>query len=323
MERLDALRDFAARAGGVRGRTKLDASAAAVFAAFSEAGVDALLLKGPALARLLYVEGESRGYSDVDVLVAPADLAAARAALTGASYADVSDKLGIDDVAGIVHDEVWVGPDPAGNETVDLHRRLPGAEAPPDRVWSALQSRRASIQLRGREIPVLSHEGLALHVATHAAQHGAGHTKGIVDLKLALERWPEQVWREAAELAAEIDASAAFVTGLRLLPAGRRLAGRLALEPSPSAEWALANRADRPRGTFHLQALAEADGLRARCRIVRRALLPRRAWIVHTYPWARHGGLRLIAAYGVHVARVPRWAARTWRFRSREQRLDR
>jgi hypothetical protein len=310
VERRDALTDFAARILGVRGRAKLDATAAEVFAAFAAADVDALLLKGPALARMLYAEGESRGYSDVDVLVAPGDLDRARAALAQAGFADLSEALGIDDVGGVVHDETWVGPDPEGHQSVDLHLRLPGAAAPAQRVWDALSARRTAIELAGRAIPVLRREGLALHVALHAAQHGAAHAKGIVDLQLALERWPEEVWRAAAALATEIDAARAFASGLRQVGDGARLAERLELAPASAPD-----ARERPRGTFHLQALSGARGPRARARILRRALLPRRAWIVYTYPWARGGGPLLAAAYAVHLARAPLWAARAWRYR--------
>ncbi len=310
MERPDALSAFAARVRGARGREKLDATAAAVFAAFADAGVEALLLKGPALAQMLYDEGESRGYSDVDVLVAPAGLQRARAALARAGYTEVSSRLGIDDVAAVVHDETWVGADPDGYETVDLHLRLPGATAPAERVWSALAAHATAIDVGGREVPVLRREGLALHVALHAAQHGAAHAKGLVDLQLALERWPEPVWRDAAALAGEVGAEAAFAAGLALLEPGAHLAGRLGL-PSVAAPW----RRGAPRGSGHLDALGAAGGLRARAGIVRRALLPRPAWIRYTYPWAHGGRVRLLAAYAVHLARAPAWALRAWRFR--------
>ena len=70
---LDALHEFAARfAAPSSGATRtLDAVAAQVLAAFRQAGVDALLLKGRALAILLYRAGEQRDYSDIDLLVAP------------------------------------------------------------------------------------------------------------------------------------------------------------------------------------------------------------------------------------------------------------
>ena len=320
MDRRDALTRFAARLQGVRGREQLDATAAAVFGAFAAGGVDAVLLKGPALARMLYEPGETRAYSDVDVLVDPAHLGRARTALAGAGYLDVSDELGVVDVAGVVHDETWVGPDPDGHQTVDLHLRLPGAKAAPERVWAAIAAGRTVIELAGREVPVLGEAGLALHVATHAAQHGAGHEKGIVDLRLGLERWPEEVWLQASALAAEIGAEAAFVTGLRLVDAGERLAQRLGLKPDPRAAWATTHRGARPRGTAHLEAFAAAPGPLARAAVVRRALLPRRAWIRITYPWARGGAARLAAGYCVHLLRAPLWALRAWRHRRRGQR---
>ena len=304
MERPNALSDFAARIQGVRGRAKLDATAADVFAAFAATGIDALLLKGPALAQMLYAEGEARGYSDVDLLVAPADLGRAREVLARAGYANVSGRLGIEDVAGVVHDETWVGPDPDGHQTIDLHLRLPGASAAPDRVWAALAAHRTTIEIGGRDVPVLRREGLALHVALHAAQHGDAHAKALVDLRLARDRWPDEVWRDAAALAAEIGADRAYAAGLRIAEQGGAPAAR------------------RPRGTFHLQALAEAGGLGARAGVLRRALLPRPAWILYTYPWARGGRARLVAGYAAHLARAPAWAVRARHHRRAQRRAD-
>ena len=77
------LENFAARVGASDSplTRELDRAAARVFNAFGRENVDALLLKGVALARLLYDVPEERRYSDVDVLVSPRDLPAARAAL--------------------------------------------------------------------------------------------------------------------------------------------------------------------------------------------------------------------------------------------------
>jgi len=317
-----ALTSFAARMSGVRGRATLDATACEVLAAFRVAGVDALLLKGPALARLLYAEGETRGYSDVDLLVSPADLPSARAALAEAGYHDVSGALGIDDVAGILHAETWVGSDPQGHQTVDLHLRLPGARAPVQAAWDALVAHRTSIDLAGQTVPVLDRVGLAVHLATHAAQHGTGHAKALVDLQLGLERWPAEVWRDAAQLADEIDATAAFATGLRVVAAGAELSAELGLPSTAGLEWELANREARPRGTFHVEAWRNARGLRERADLLRRALLPSREWIAYTHPWAQRRGPYLLAAYVLHIGRCPLWATRAWRFRRQMRSAD-
>jgi hypothetical protein len=320
--RLDALQEFAARfAAGSGGFTRtLDAVAAQVLVAFRQAGVDALLLKGRALATLLYRAGEQRDYSDVDLLVAPRALDAAEATLSGLGYENASSAQGIDDIGGVVHSDTWIRGTPGSwdQPMIDLHRWLPGARATPGKAWEALAAQRTWIEIEGRQAGVLNRAGQAMHLATHAAQHGPGFPKHVNELALALERWPADVWDSAAWLAQEIDATEAFAAGLRLVPEGAVVAARLALPPTGELDWTI--RHARPRGTFHLQALADARGARERLQVLRRSLVPSRAWIVHQHPWARAGGLRVIAAYGAHLARAPEWAARAWLYRGRARR---
>ena len=319
---LDALQEFAARfAARPSGVTRtLDAVAAQVLAAFRQAGVEALLLKGRALATLLYRAGEQRDYSDVDLLVAPHALDAAEATLRGLGYGNASSAQGIDDIGGVVHADTWIRAAPGSwdQPMIDLHRWLPGARATPGKAWEALAARRTWIEIEGRQAAVLDRAGQAMHLATHAAQHGPGFPKHVDELALALERWPADVWDSAARLAQEIDATEAFAAGLRLVPEGAVVAARLALPSTGELDWTI--RHGRPRGTFHLQALADARGARERLQVLRRSLLPSRVWIMHQHPWARAGGLRVIAAYGAHLARAPGWAARAWLYRGRARR---
>ena len=49
----------------------LDLAAARASAALRDAGIRAILLKGPVIARWLYDDGSERNYGDVDLLVAP------------------------------------------------------------------------------------------------------------------------------------------------------------------------------------------------------------------------------------------------------------
>ena len=325
--RLDALQEFAARfaaGSGVFTRT-LDAVAAQVLVAFRQAGVDALLLKGRALATLLYRAGEQRDYSDVDLLVPPHALEAAEATLRGLGYENASSAQGIDDIGGVVHSDTWIRGTPGSwdQPMIDLHRWLPGARATPGKAWEALAARRTWIEIEGLQAAVLDRGGQAMHLATHAAQHGPAFPKHVDELALGLERWPADVWDAAALLAHQIDATEAFAAGLRLVPEGTEVAERLALRSTAELDWTIRHRHARPRGTFHLQALADARGARERVRILRRSLLPSQAWIMHEHPWARAGGLRVIAAYGAHLARAPGWAASAWLFRRRARRAGR
>jgi hypothetical protein len=301
---------------------ELDVAAVEIFAAFTSHGVDALLLKGAGLERLLYADGEDRAYSDVDLLVAPDDLVRAREALGELGYRNATAALGIDDVGGVVHEERWLGNTRGAKHEllIELHKWLAGANASAEVAWRALAARRTSIELNGASVPVLNRDGQAMHLATHAAQHGPGYAKGTRELALGLARWPFEVWQRAAALASEIEATDSFAAGLRLVPVGAELADRLRLPADPQRDWEIRLRDARPRGTFHLQALGEARGLRARSGVVRRALLPSRDWIAWQHPWARAGGVRLGLGYAAHLARAPIWAFGAWRFRRQARR---
>jgi hypothetical protein len=235
VQRRPELDEFVERARGLSGQAQLDAAAVEALDALEALGVEPLLLKGPALARVLYGPGEHRGYSDVDLLVAPDDLERARRALAGLGYGHPEEAFGIDDVGETLHAETWsrrTEGTRGGPLLIDLHWRLPGCEAPANILWEALSVRRASIELDGRAAPVLDRVGLALHLATHAAQHGSDDLKAIADLTRGLECWPPEVWRDAAPLAAEVEGTPAFAAGLRLVPSGADVADRLGLPPT-------------------------------------------------------------------------------------------
>ncbi len=315
------LREFAARSRDRAALGRLDAAATEALAVFAAAGIDAILLKGPALAHALYAP-EHRPYSDVDLLVAPDRVDAARDALTGLGYRSTSDGLGIDDVGGSADADAWaraaIGED--AGLMIDLHWRLPGASAPAEVAWTALVARRAWIEVAGARTPTLDAAGLAVHVALHAAQHGGRDGKPMEDLERAARRWALPVWRDAARLAAQLDAGAVFAAGLRLTMSGTALAGELGLPASAEAAWEIERRFDRPRGTFHLDALASAPTWRARASILRRSVLPTRAWVRWQYPWAHRGAIRLALAYALHILRTPVWALRAVMFRRARRR---
>lgn len=315
--------EFIERSQGLRWCEELDVATVAVLDAFEEAGVQSLLLKGPALVRLLYAENENRGYSDIDLLVPPTDFEHAREALLALGYARADEVFGIVDVAGIQHSELWARSGKSGPLWVDLHWRLGDWKAPNQIVWDALSAGCATIDLRGRRAPVLGTDGLAFHLALHASQHGPHDVKAIGDLTRGLERWGLGIWRSAARIAVTADAVPAFAAGLRLLPLGVAVAGQLALPHTDEREWEILNRSSRPRGTFHLGALAQARGLRERANVLRRSLLPTSKWIAWELPWAAKSKPRLLAGYAFHIGRAPVWAVRAWRFRRGARRARR
>lgn len=279
------------------------------------AGVAPLVLKGPALARLLYTSDEHRGYRDVDLLTSPADLPRARLALAKLGYADISAGRAVDDIAGVMHAETWLrSGEGAPRAIVDLHWRLAGWGASPRDVWAALDTHRTSVSIGGREIPVPERAALALHAATHAVQDGLHGHKAMADLSRAIDRWPADVWSSAARMAEQVGATLALAAGLRLLPAGETLARELELPYTDELTQLMLRDDARPRGTYHLEALTRARGIRERLNVIRRSLLPAPGWIAREYPWARGSKIRLLAGYARHLARTPAWALGALRF---------
>jgi putative nucleotidyltransferase-like protein len=203
----------------------------------NEQGIGVVLLKGPAVARWLYTVEELRPSTDIDLLVAPDDYDAAAAALGGIGFWETQPSRDghwseyVQNEGVLVNDQDVV---------IDLHRWMVGI--PPDHVrhaWDVLRASTVGMEVGGREVPVLDEPARAMHLALHAAQNGREGTKSLEDLRRGLERLPAATWDQAAAVADEVGARAAFLSGLRLLPAGRQLADRLGVTARISTEQAL------------------------------------------------------------------------------------
>lgn len=297
----------------------LEEAGATVATALGDAGVDALVLKGPALDDMLYGEGESRRYVDIDVLVAPGRVHQAEHVLELLGYQNAGAHLGIDDVGGVVHADTWILLEPGMlAPQIELHRWIPGASAPADEVWPVLWSTRTRIALAGRRIWVLGVEGQAMQLAMHLAQHGSTFRRGAWELRLAFERWPPEVWHGAADLARRIGALEPFSTGLQLAGLSAALIEDLQLPSAGEMLWDAQHRYEFPRGIYFLEAIREETGL-ARLQVLRRALLPSPRWIAHNFRLSEPSIPRLAIAYARHLLRAPVWAVRAARFSRRRR----
>ncbi|TML07495.1 MAG: nucleotidyltransferase family protein, partial [Actinobacteria bacterium] len=193
---------------------RVDAVAAEVIRGFGAAGIESRLLKGAALARWLYTATDPRWYSDCDVLVRPSDLPAARTVLQRLGFVPEVDEARMPDWWR-EHAVAWLHE--GDSVVVDVHVTLPGVATEPGRVWDVLSADPEPVTVGGAQATMLPAAGRALHVALHAAQHGPDWGGAVAaDLERALQQAGEDTWRGAAELAARLEATAAFATGLRL-----------------------------------------------------------------------------------------------------------
>lgn len=293
---------------------RVDHFTARVLRAFERTGVASILLKGPVTARWLFPEGR-RSYRDCDLLVSPTGLEDAERVLSDLGFVPELEQ-GRMPTWWREHAVGWHNRDE--NATVDLHRTLTGVGVEDARLWEVLSADTEMMVVGGFPATVPSLPGRALNLALHAAQHAGDQS----DLRRALVRTGEETWEEAARMAADLEATAAFAAGLRLAPRGVALAAAMGLPLERSPGVALrATAAPAEALTFAL--LAEAAGTRERIAIVRHKLLPPPTFMRHWSGLARRGRAGLLLAYGqrlMWVARTTPTAVRGWRASRRARR---
>lgn len=126
---------------------------------FRSAGVEPILVKGWAIARL-YPEVGLRPYGDLDLCVAPKEHPAARLALKKEAYTTFN---------------------------VDLHR---GFKTLDDRSWDELWSRSYLVKLADLEVRVLSPEDHLRVLCFHFLREGAWRPLWLCDIAVGLEMRP-------------------------------------------------------------------------------------------------------------------------------------
>ena len=273
------------------------------------AAIEAIVLKGPVLAEAVYPHPALRPFSDLDVLVRPADRLRADTALRGLGHRRVADEHSWEfDVA---YDGATLYETPAGVR-IDLHWAL---LTEPRFVWNGdeagIWERAVPITVAGQEARGLVREDLVLYLAAHLAVHHA--LTGLVrawDVALLLEReggaldWTTVLARAARSRVRRalffvlLGAHTAFDAPVppevlaRLRPAGPRAAllGSLVDGGDPA----------RLTRLEHLVALLLADRGRDVYAPLRHALWPAAGWMR-----ARYGtGTSRVALYRAHLRRL-------------------
>ncbi len=283
---------------------------AEVVAALDATGVETILLKGPSVARWLYGDDQRRTYVDTDLLVAPGDFAAAERVLAGLGFDRVMSDV---DVGEAIHSHTWSRR--RDRAMIDLHRTLSGAAADPRAAWGRIAARASVLTIGSVDCRAPDADVLAVHVAIHAAQHGAGHEQPLEDLRRALAKLSLEEWERASEVAATLQATAAFATGLRLDPRGKEVARRLRLPTTVPVELRL-QAAGTPPTARGMARLARTPGLAPKLALLARKAFPTPAFVRYWSPIARRGPLGLVAAYAIRpfwlLAHLPA-GMRAWR----------
>jgi hypothetical protein len=178
-----------------------------------------------------------------------------------------------------------------------------------ERAFEVLASGRETMIIKGTEVQIPDEATRTLLVVLHAAQHGHELRKALTDLEKALERVQAGVWERAHALALRLDALDAFSSGLRLLPVGRELVGRLRVPEARSVE-AVLRASTAPDLSLAFEWLSRAPGLRDKLRFVFIKAFPPVTWVREVAGLEEAGWLRLGAWYlkraGWMARRAPR-----------------
>jgi Uncharacterised nucleotidyltransferase len=277
----------------------LDAALAEAVLALRAGGIEPLLIKGPAIAHLLYDVPAERVYGDIDLLVEPGQVPGARAVLAQLGYSDRVPGLRATEV---VHAEGYR----RGPAVVELHWQLNLMRVPD--AYDLLSHDSVSLPIAGVNVQIPSPAGQALIVALHAVQHGPAHVGARTDLALAVDRLDLEVWSGAARIAEAAGVTAALRAGLEIVDGGERLADEVGLSaPAPAA---LRRRAAGAGRHGRVEAILEAPGWGERGRRLLSTVFPSRGWMYDSDPRARRGLGWLLLAYALRLGRVGSSAAR-------------
>jgi hypothetical protein len=154
-----------------------------VVGALGDAGVDVLVVKGPALVATCYAGPPLRSYVDLDIAVRPADLGRAVEALEGAGCTLLDANWPLLTELGVK--ELFVEGRSGG--AIDLHWGLGGSvgtSAPVDRLMESGVELETSTGVRYR---TLAPWDFAVEVAVHAALSGGHRLVWLTDLRGALD----------------------------------------------------------------------------------------------------------------------------------------
>lgn len=280
----------------------LDQHAATVLTGLAGLDIPAVLLKGPGLAQRFYANApERRRYSDVDILVAPADFDRAETLLAALGHVDSTAAFPRDE--WLWHERHWIHP-AAGDLNVDLHRSFSGV-ADAQGFWDTVSATSVPLDLCGVTVQVPGLVASAMLVGLHAAAPGQT-TKPVTDLVAALGQVPDAVWEEAGRLARCVGAEAAFVAGLRRVPAGVVVADRLSPQLGLGSTRGWISRLDLVLLARSLDALRTVPGVRAKVRFARRRMFPSAAFLASHHPLAAKGPAGLTLAYLLRPLRLLR-----------------
>ena len=274
------------------GRLALVTVTREVLEAMAGARIRAILLKGPATARL-YRDPALRPSQDVDLLVEPSQAGAAAQVLESLGFRDPLAQARSHEREGHAAHLYRSGALPA---CVDLHRAIYWCQHDPEALWREFSRATSFIEIEDRRVEVLGDPAQALVIAEHALRH-LHAAKPLEDLRRALAVYQHDTWVEAAAMARRLGAESVLAAGLRLVDAGNRFADALGLEDTSTSAEVRLRLAGPPPIALGVMRLAQTPCTRQRTAVVLGEVFPTPAAMRYWHGLAGRGRAALLLAY--------------------------
>ena len=133
--------------------------------------IPALPYKGPALAQTVYGDVTLREFSDLDILVCPADVRRAKEALRDLHYSPHAPLTPAEEKAHLKSGYEFVFDSPAGRNLLEIQFAIVPRFYAVDFDLDAFFARASPARIGGRTVKTLSPEDLLLALCVHAAKH--------------------------------------------------------------------------------------------------------------------------------------------------------
>lgn len=194
----------------------LTARLAQLIGDFATAGIPALTLKGPALAEYLYQDIGRRQFLDLDLLIEPGDVHRAVGVLGRRGYTLQSGLgwLKPDTLVERCNELTFCG---ACDTVVDLHWEMSSDDRPFRIPTSRLLASATTVEIAGRDIPVLGPACLLVYLCIHGAGHCWSRLQWLCDVARLLTIAKDLNWDDVFEIASEARANHVLALGLRLV----------------------------------------------------------------------------------------------------------
>jgi Uncharacterised nucleotidyltransferase len=188
---------------------------------FASRGIEVLPYKGPTLAQMLYGDVSGRQFGDLDLLVRPADVPGAKAALMDLGYTrslrftEAEEKLYLKSGYEYPFDSAY------GRNLVELKWQILPRFYCADFDVDAMFPRAAALPLAGRSLRTLCREDLLLVLCVHAGKHAWSRLCWLLDItQLARQEldW-SAVEKQSKALGIERMVAVNFVLAQKLLGA--------------------------------------------------------------------------------------------------------